>query len=81
MTNDGGRKDAAELTPPPLRWSLSCEGQVRTPMVVLVLPAPQFSGELGGRAKRGPAIKLVLVSPVARSTFPLLAGHPGEMWR
>ena len=80
MTNDGGRKDA-ELTQPPLRWSLSCEGQVRTPMVVLVLPAPQFSGELGGRAKRGPAIKLVLVSPVARSTFPLLDGHPSGMWR
>jgi hypothetical protein len=36
-----------------------------TPMVVLVLPAAQFGGELTGRAERGPSIELFLIRAVA----------------
>ena len=40
-----------------------------TPMIVLVLPAPQFSGELTGRAERRPSIELLPVRAVAALDF------------
>src|SRR5262245_47210275 len=46
-------------------------------MVVLVLPTPQFAGELGG-AKRCPAIKLVLGRSMAALHLPVPLRAPGR---
>jgi hypothetical protein len=51
---------------------------VRTPVVVLVFPAPQFGGELGNRTERCPAIELVLIGSMAALNFPIALRAPGR---
>src|SRR4030095_1670577 len=49
---------------------------MRAPMIVLVLPPPQFDRELGHGAKGGPAVELVFIGPVAPLDLAVALGAP-----
>ena len=63
----------AELAEPFGRRA-STKSEVRTPMVVLVLPLTEFLGELNRAAKDRAAIELVLVGSVTTLDLPVAFG-------